>query len=91
MRMSPGGTILQQQFTAKTADETYGPWVDVRGCAYIVFYVTGVGTTSSGVVSFEETAPTDLSIDPVIPSSPQDVSGYSVITTTNASAVTGGL
>ncbi len=92
MRTTPGGTIRQQQFTAQSADETYGAWVDVSGCAYIVFYVTGVGTTSSGVITFEECAPTDLSVTPVIPSSPQNgVNGYPAITTFNASNVTAGL
>lgn len=91
MRVSPGGTIRSQQFTAVSADETYGAWIDVSGCAYVTFYVTGVGTTSSGVVTFEECAPTDLSITPVVPSSPQDVGGYSSITTLNASTVTAGL
>jgi len=91
VRTSPGGTIRSQQFTAVSADETYGPWVDVSGCMSVTFYVTGVGTTSSGVISFEECAPTDISVTPVIPSDPQGVSGYSVITTRNASDVTAGL
>ena len=91
MRTSQGGTIRVQQFTAVSADETYGPWVDVSGCAYVTFYITGVGTTSSGVITFETCAPTDLSVTPVIPPSPQDVSGYAPITTYNASNVTGGL
>ena len=92
MRTTPGGTIRQQQFPASTADETYGTWVNVSGCAYVVFYITGVGTTSSGVITFEECAPVDLSIDPpVIPSGPQDIAGYAPITTYNASNVTAGL
>ena len=91
MRTSPGGPILSQQFTTVSADETYGPWVDVRGCAYVVAYITGVGTTSSGVVTFEEAAPTDLSVFPLVPSMVQDVGNFSAITTTNASTVTGGL
>lgn len=92
MLATPGGGVLrQQQFTAKSADETYGPWVDVSGRAYVVFYITGVGTTSSGVITIEETAPTDLSVTPVLPSSPQDVAGYAPVTTYNASNVTGGL
>ncbi len=91
MRTTPGGTIRQQQFTAQSADETYGAWVDVSGCPYVTFYITGVGTTSSGVITFETCAPTDLSVTPVIPSSPQDVNGYAPITTYNASNVTAGL
>ena len=91
MRTTPGGTIRSQQFTTVSADETYGPWVNVSGCAYVTFYLTGVGTTSSGVITFEEAAPTDISITPVVPSMVQDVGNFSSITTTNASTVTGGL
>ncbi len=91
MRTTPGGTIRKQQFTAATADETYGPWVDVSGCAYVVFYLAGSGTTSSGVVTFEEAAPLDLDVFPVIPSVVQDAGNVSAITTTNASTVSAGL
>lgn len=91
MRTSPGGTIRQQQFTAVSADETYGQWVDVSGCAYVVFYLTGAGTLSSGVITFEEAAPVDISVFPVVPSISQDVSACSSITTTNASTVSAGL
>ncbi len=91
MRTSPGSPITSQQFTTVTADETYGPWVDVRGCSYLTFYLTGVGTTSSGVITFEEAAPADLSVFPIVPSMAQDVGNFSAITTTNASVVTGGL
>lgn len=91
MRVTPGGTVRSQQFTTATVDETYGPWTDVSGCAYVTFYLTGVGTTSSGVVTFEEAAPKDISVFPVVPSMAQDVGNFSAITTTNASVVTGGL
>lgn len=82
--------ILSQQITAASADETYGPWVDVRGCANITFYCAGLSTTSSGVITFEECAPADLG-QPIYVPIGQDVGKYSAITTLNASTISGGV
>jgi hypothetical protein len=51
---------------------------------HLVFYCSSVGTTSGGVVTFEEAAPVLLNVDnaPVFGAA---TGGYSVITTTNAS------
>lgn len=38
----------------QTVDETTSKWVDVRGRQLITFYVSGTGTTSSGVITLEE-------------------------------------
>lgn len=89
MHTSPGGPISAQQFTDQTADETLGPWIDVRGKSHIVFYVTGEGTISSGVITFEEAAPKNMSV------TGSDVAGeatgaYSSVTTYSASGATGG-
>lgn len=88
--VSGGNVIVSSQLLNQSADETYGPWVNVLGCANVTFYVTATGTTSSGVITFEETAPLDPSIVPLVPSAPQDVGKYASITTLNASVVSGG-
>lgn len=92
MHTSPGGPLSVQLLTAAVDDETLSPWVDLRGKVSPVFYCTSTGTTSSGVISFEEAAPsTNLqptsSINEVFGAS---TGGYSVITTVNASTFTGG-
>lgn len=74
-------------FLNQSDDETLGPWIPVSGYANVAFYISGSGTTSSGVISIEEAAP-------LFPSGPvfgAATGGYSVITTVNASDVTGGL
>jgi hypothetical protein len=89
MISTPGATISAQCFTDKVDDETLGPWIDVRGCANVVFYITGSGVTSSGVITFEEAAPKDLSAQaPVVFGA--TTAAYSSITTNNASDVDGG-
>ena len=94
MHTSPGGIISVPCFTAQTADETLGPWIDVRGKAYLCFYVTGsAATISSGVISFEEAAPVGALLKETAQTN--DVVGlasgtYSVITTATASDVTAG-
>lgn len=94
MHTSPGTPISQQCFTDKSADETLGPWIDVRGKANVTFYVTGNGTTSSGVISYEEAAPKDMGVNGGVNPPPvfgATTGGYSLISTSNASDVTGGL
>lgn len=93
MHTNPGAPQSVQCLTNVTADETLGPWIDVRGDAHLVFYVTGsADTISSGVISFEEAAPAArLSSQ----STTSDVVGeatgsYSVIETATAADVTGG-
>lgn len=86
---SPGGPKHVTCFTDKSADETYGPWIDARGYANVSFALTGTGTTSGGVITYEE-------CQAVKDTSPLQAPGlsegnYSVVTTTNASDVTGGV
>jgi hypothetical protein len=71
---------------ASSADETLGPWVDVRGLPNVTAYLQSSGTTSSGVVSFEEMAPATVGGQPFGAST----GNYSVISTANASDFTGG-
>lgn len=88
MRVSPGGPVGTTCFASKSADETLGPWIDVRGCAYVTFYVTGTGTISSGVITFEEAAPSDPNTSGVVAG--ETTGAYSAVTTYSASGVTGG-
>jgi hypothetical protein len=67
--------------TAAIADETTSAWVDVRGRTHIVLYVSGLGTISSGVLTFEESLPTAQNVWPATASS---------ISTTNAADVSAG-
>lgn len=89
MHTSPGGPKVAQCFTDASADETLGPWIDVRGYPNLVFYCSSVGTTSSGVITFEECAPKDVTQNPPTPYG-VTTGGYSSITTQNASGFTGG-
>lgn len=41
-------------FPASSADETTGQPKNCTGYPYLVAYITGAGTTSSGIVTFEE-------------------------------------
>ncbi len=82
--------IVSQQFTAQSADETLGPWVDVRGCQNVAFYLVGTGTTSSGVISFEEAAPLDVTVVPWTVYGAA-TGNYSLIATQNASDVSAGV
>lgn len=92
MRTSPGGPISQQCFYRQSADETLGPWIDVRGCAHVCFYCTSNGTTSSGVISLEHAAPENMGASGLNPPPVFGAStgNYSVVTTQNASGFTGG-
>lgn len=67
-------------------DETLGPWIDVRGCANVVMYLQSSGTTSSGVISFEEQMPATTNGQTFGAST----GNYSVISTANAADFTGG-
>lgn len=88
---SPGSPLSRQCFTDKSADETLGPWIDVRGYPNVVFYLTSTGTTSGGVISFEESAPKDISVANATPPPTYGAAtgNYSLITTKNASDFSG--
>lgn len=89
MISTPGANLSEQSLTDAITDETLGPWHDVRGRANVAFYISGTGTTSSGVISFEEAAPKNVS---VIPNTVFGAAtgNYTAITTVNASDVDGG-
>lgn len=76
-------------FTDQSADETLGPWIPVRGANNVSFYLSGTGTTSSGVVTIETT--TQITADPNAPVFGGTTGAYPSLGTINASAVTGGL
>ena len=87
----PQGPLSVACLTDQSSDETLGPWVDVRGCANLVFYCSSTGTTSSGVITFEEAAPifSQATLNPPVFGAATD--GYSAITTLNASVISAGL
>lgn len=90
MFTSPGGPLHVTQFTDQSADETLGQWINARGFGNISFAITGTGTTSSGVITFEECQAVKDTF-PLVP--PGEATGsFSVISslTTNASDVSGG-
>lgn len=63
-----------------SADETCSQWIDVRGRTHLTFYIIGNGTTSSGVVTLDESVFVNQ----------QPYGGTpSAITTVNASTVSG--
>lgn len=64
-------------------DETTGIPFDCTGYTTITAYITGTGTTSSGVIKFEE-ADYDLETEPAY------LGTWSSISDTNASDVSGG-
>lgn len=86
------GTTPQANLTAQALplgsvdDETLGPWINVRGYANVAFYLSSVGTTSSGVISFEEQTPATVNGQTFGAAT----GGYSVISTANAADFTGG-
>ena len=88
--VNPGAVLSTTLLTDQTADETLSPWIDVRGCAHLVFYCSSLGTTSSGVVTFEEAAPKNLG-ETGAPVFGAGTDGYSAITTVNASTFSAGL
>ena len=55
--MALQGYVHEELLTAAIDDETTSPWVDVRGRTAPKFYLSGLGTTSSGVITLEETMP----------------------------------
>jgi hypothetical protein len=69
---------------AKSADETFGVAFNAQQSPYVTFYITGNGTTSSGVVTIEEA---DWNVAKDTPFS----GTWSEITTVNASDVSGGV
>ncbi len=81
---SPGlGVLNQKLLNAQTASGTTSAAVNVLGYKEIGIYVTGVGTTSSGVITIETA---DFN-----PATEVTYTGtWSAITTVNASDVTGG-
>jgi len=70
---------------AAATDETLGKPFDATNYPYVTFWITGTGTTSSGVVTIEETDWDDEATDSV-----PDTPFWSSIQTVNASDVTGG-
>lgn len=84
------GPISQQLLTNVSDDETLSPWIDVRGASNLVFYVTSTGTTSGGVISFEEASPSNFATAANPPMFGAATDGYSLITTQNASTTSGG-
>lgn len=88
MHTSPGSPIGTTCFVDKSADETLGPWINVYGKQNVTFYITGSGTIASGVITIEEAAPKDPNTNPNVVG--EATGGYSVVTTYNASGVSGG-
>lgn len=83
MFTAPGGAHRAALLTDAVTDETLGTRVYCAGSQNIVIYISGSGTTSSGVITIEE-ADWD-------PSTAQDYTGtWSTIQTVNASDVSGG-
>jgi|DEB0MinimDraft_3_1074331.scaffolds.fasta_scaffold02359_6 hypothetical protein len=76
------GYLQADVLTAAINDGTTSPWVDVRSYTHIVFYISGLGTTSGGVITIEEGFPTKENVWAATPS---------VISTVNASDVSGGV
>lgn len=74
--------------TNQTVDETTSVAVPMAGMTAVVFYVTGTGTTSSGVITIEEGEWWD---GPDTPFAQTPYAGtWSPITTVDASDVSGG-
>ena len=72
----------------QTVDETTSKPVDCRGRTHVTVYLSGAGTTSSGVISIEESMPAGTPGGQV---PAQSYSGtWSLISAVNASTVTGG-
>lgn len=83
MAFGPLNLLDQACLTNESADETIGPAINVLGYTNLTFYVTGIGTTSSGVITLEEAH--------INPATANTYAGaWSAITTVNASDVTGG-
>lgn len=80
--MGQQGYLQTELLTAAIDDETSSPWVDVRGRTALAFYLSGLGTTSSGVITLEETSPNVGNVWPATPVA---------ITTINASDLSAGV
>lgn len=78
------GKLLVPLLNAETVDETASLPVDCSGFPHVTIYVTGTGTTSSGVVTIEE------AFIPAATYAASYTGTWSVLTTVNASDVTGG-
>ena len=76
------GYVEETLILEASADETLSSWVNVRGRTTVSFFIRGTGTTSSGVISLEESQPDKQGIWAATPS---------VITTVNASTVSAGV
>lgn len=79
--------ILKRQVAlpaGTTADESMSTPIDLTGLSQAAVWITGTGTTSSGVITLEE-ADYDPAKQPIYGGT------WSLITTVNASDVTGGV
>lgn len=82
------GDALTPLLFQQSADETTSQWIDVRGRTHLTFYLASTGTTSSGVIAFEETCKMGN------PSNQNEPTWYGgtnaqIITAVNASTVSG--
>lgn len=83
---SPGlGVLRVPLITAQLADETTSAPVNCLGYTHLTIYITGAGTTSSGVITIEE-----ADYNPASAAADFYTGTWSSITTVNASDVTGG-
>lgn len=80
---SPGGPLRAPMITDQSADETTSQPVKVLGFTALTIYITGTGTTSSGVITIEE-ADYDPNTEGIYSGT------WSLIATVNASDVSGG-
>lgn len=91
MYTSPGVPRTVQCLVDAIDDETLGPWIDVRGYPYLTFYVSSAGTTSTGVITFEEMCPAKNWQTTMNPPAFGAASGdYASISTKNASDTSAG-
>lgn len=84
MYTSPGAPITKTLLQNAIDDETLSPWVDVRGRPYVTLYVSSTGTTSSGVITFEEMCPVGVDGQPSPPPFGAATDNYASISTKNA-------
>ncbi len=83
MSAAGAGPLRQPLLTNQTVDETTSDAADCSGMPHIVIYITGTGTTSSGVITIEEAEWAPLAELPY-------GGTWSSLTTVNASDVSGG-
>lgn len=79
------GSLRVPLLSAETVDETTSVAVNCLGYKEIAIYVTGTGTTSSGVITIET-----ADYNPAKAAAELYAGTWSAITTVNASDVTGG-